>query len=733
MSPLLAQASLVLTIALAGVVAFLAAEQLWLWRTRRQESLHLWAALVSLDALAYLFARALQSVSVAPDSALFALHVMHTATLLLVPLGLGAIRAGVGHPRPRAVVAFFAVAGAMLVLLWLTPAVLGGHVQPRTNLLGQSYWAATTGTASPLLVAYYLVGFGYPVWMLRRAPLVAGERGTATVLVAAVGLAGLNDLLLNVGLRTFHVLEYAIAGLAISLDYILARRLRQKLASAVDAARQSEAKLRALIEGAPDPIVLHRDGRILHLNSAGLAWLGYRAPVELVGQPLERIFVDGPVAPGPSAAETEGREPRFRRQDGTLLTGEVVSLSVVLDGELATLSRVHDTTEVRRMKAHVAASDRLASIGTLAAGIAHEINNPLSYLTTNLEVADQSLQAVAGALPPPALRELGQLLAEARDGADRIRRIVGDLRTLSRSDDEAVEAVDLREVLDWSTGIAWNEIRHRARLIKDYEPGCVVEGNVGRLGQVFLNLLVNAAQAIPEGHATHNEIRVTARRSGDRVVVEVADTGSGMDAATLARLFEPFFTTKPIGVGTGLGLPICHGIVTARGGQIRVQSALGAGTTVSVELPAAAVVARAPSARPVAPVAVPRQRVLVVDDEPLVRRSLERALRGHEVSSADGGREAIALCLEGEHDVILCDLMMPDVTGMDVYEAVCAVRPELARRFVFITGGAFTPRARAFVDALPNTVVDKPISVAKLEVVIRDVVARDPRATEAAG
>src|SRR5688572_4589382 len=238
--------------------------------------------------------------------------------------------------------------------------------------------------------------------------------------------------------------------------------------------------------------------------------------------------------------------------------------------------------ERSRLEEQLVISDRMASVGTLAAGVAHEINNPLCALMGNLEfVADDLGQvirdinalalegAAKGRVPSTSLSEpMARLtdiqgpLNEARDAAERVRLIVKDLKAFSRSDEETRGPVDVHTVIDSSIRMAHNEIRHHARLVKVYGEVPLVEGNEARLSQVFLNLLVNAAHAVPEGHIDQNEIRVETRLLGeDRVVVEVRDTGTGIPAHALPRIFDPFFTTKPIGVGTGLGLAICHRIV----------------------------------------------------------------------------------------------------------------------------------------------------------------------------
>jgi PAS domain S-box-containing protein len=241
-----------------------------------------------------------------------------------------------------------------------------------------------------------------------------------------------------------------------------------------------------------------------------------------------------------------------------------------------------DITERKEMQARLVRSERMASLGTLAGGVAHEINNPLSYVTSNVRFIGDELAALARRLPETRATEISSVLAETLQGLDRIRRIVGDLRAFSRVDPQ-LGPVDLHRVLDLAVSMASSQIRFRARLVKDYAQVPPVEGNESRLGQVFLNLLINAAEAIPDGHPEENEIRVVTRAVGSScVAVEIQDTGCGIPLDIRDRIFEPFFTTKP--VGTGLGLSICHGIITSFGGEISVESEVGRGSTFRVVL-----------------------------------------------------------------------------------------------------------------------------------------------------
>jgi CheY-like chemotaxis protein len=266
--------------------------------------------------------------------------------------------------------------------------------------------------------------------------------------------------------------------------------------------------------------------------------------------------------------------------------------------------------------------------------------------------------------------------------------------------------------------MCFNELRYRARLVRDYGEVPAVTGNATRLEQVFLNLLVNALQATPEGDAEHYAITVrTAAHPSGRVAIEVIDSGVGIPAENLKQIFDPFFTTKPVGVGTGLGLSICHNLVKAMGGAIEVSSEPGRGSTFRVLLPAELPKAEGSLASGAAREAGKRATLLFVDDEASLGTSLRRVLRKHgvEVTSETSGREALDRLRRGErYDLLLCDLMMPDLTGMDVFEEVGKLAPDQLRRMAFLSGGAFTARAQTFVDTVAQPTLAKPCDVQQI-------------------
>jgi signal transduction histidine kinase/ActR/RegA family two-component response regulator len=384
--------------------------------------------------------------------------------------------------------------------------------------------------------------------------------------------------------------------------------------------------------------------------------------------------------------------------------------------------------ELRRTQEQLIVADRRVSIGRLAAGVAHEINNPLAFIEANLRFAAEELPEVAllaKASADPALvarvTEIAEALAESRQGADRVGHIVRGLKTFGRTDEDRREPVSVRAALEAALDMSAHEIKHRARVVRALGEAPLVDGNEVRLSQVFLNLLLNAAQALPEHAPAANEVRVSLYRDARGwAVAEVTDTGPGIPPEILDRIFDPFFTTKPVGVGTGLGLSISQGIVLSLGGELKVDTAAGRGTTFTVALPPSGAGALAPRGHEeVGPEGRPA-RLLVVDDEPLVATAVRRALsRRHEVVVATSGREALDLLRAGARfDRILCDVMMPGMTGIELHAALERVAPDQARVVTFMTGGAFTEGANAFLEQRAGDWLEKPLDLAKLRRIV---------------
>ena len=508
---------------------------------------------------------------------------------------------------------------------------------------------------------------------------------------------------------------------------------------AQEALERSEANLRMVLEKSPTLTFVHRDGVALYVSRALVERLGFTDASEMIGantlehvHPDDRQKVMERMAHTTSGGHAHPIEVRLIHRDGSLVIVEAIGYPLVFDEQPAIVVFCVDLTERREMYARMAVADRMVSVGTLAAGVAHEINNPLAYVIGNLELLSRELPAMLAGTSRLPVPELHAIVADARDGAVRVAAIVRELRALSRSDEVSKGPIDLEPVLASCLKMVGNELRHRARVLTSIPPGLPpVDANASRLGQVFLNLLVNAAHAIPDGRGDSATIRVRAYAEAGNVIVEVADTGVGIPSHVIGRIFDPFFTTKPIGQGTGLGLPISHEIVRSLGGSIDVESTPGSGTTFRVVLPASQRTPSTPERPVVESVSSRRARVLVVDDEAAVGRSIQGLLAPElDVTHVTRGREALAKIAAGErYDAVLCDLMMPEMSGIELFLELQRCDPALAHRVVFLTGGAFTDHARDFIASAEHPPLEKPFTESQLRAAIERLTSSARRAS----
>jgi len=601
-----------------------------------------------------------------------------------------------------------------------------------------------TGILSVSAAAYVNGGIGAPAAtafpaISLLAIFVGGQRaGLAAVAAAGVALALLWLIgpmpggppapgrpltrLLSIETTTFAV-------------YALARVFEEERARSAEAIARSHADFQRLVDRSRDAIVVVRDGRIAYANSALADLFGFDHETSLVGRPLvDVIHADDRDALAPTLARMlsgpreKAAEASFRRPDGERVTIVLHQVeNVDFGGGEGLLLVGRDIRERKRLEAQLRMADRMASVGSLAAGVAHEVNNPLTYVMTNVSYALDCAREVRDGASTEELDDALEALSEAQDGAIRVQRIVRDLQSFSRESSPEQSQVDLREVLASAIKMAGHEVKHRAALVEDHGDDLpLVWGDEPQLAQLFLNLVINAAQAIPVGHLADHSITVRTRRVGTddapTAVVEVVDSGSGIDEALLDRVFDPFFTTKPVGEGTGLGLAIAHGLVTSMGGKLTLRNNPDRGATARVELPAMTRrterLTFAPSLAPVRRIettlaedgthdaqgarsgkALPK--VLVVDDEPYVAQAIRRMLSAsYEVAVVRSGFDALDHLTRDHYAAILCDVMMPEMSGVDLYEEVVKLLPGDEERFIFMTGGAFTAEAQTFLAVL---------------------------------
>ncbi|WNG54103.1 PAS domain-containing protein [Archangium gephyra] len=381
-------------------------------------------------------------------------------------------------------------------------------------------------------------------------------------------------------------LDYAlINAFAVRAGFELERR-RQR-----DELERSRDLLQKTLDIVPEPLLVKDRGyRWIAMNSAFCRLMG-RPLEELLGmtdrelmpkaeadasrRQDEQVFTTGQPHEAEDTVTDASGQARVLRTRKTLFTGGGRSLLMVLG---------RDITDRKRLESQLRLADRMASAGTLATGMAHEINNPLTFVSANLTFLEEQLTGMM--VLPEALPEMREVLTETREGVGRIRELVQDLKSFARADDDRVGPVDVHRVVDSALRLMRSAMRHRTQVVRAFGEVPPVRGNEARLGQVLVNLLVNALQALPARTADDNRIQVSTWREGPHhVVLQVEDNGQGIPLEIQRRIFEPFFTTKPVGVGTGLGLAICNSIVQGMGGRIEVRSQPGQGTAFQLKLP----------------------------------------------------------------------------------------------------------------------------------------------------
>jgi two-component system NtrC family sensor kinase len=533
-------------------------------------------------------------------------------------------------------------------------------------------------------------------------------------------------------------------------DQYLLSALADYAAIAIENARlyeqvkMSEARYRDLFANAYDLIfTLDRSLRISSINKVGPELIGYPEQ-ELIGHALEALSVPESwvLAHRQLADLLAGRtiqpfELRLRRRDEEVVILEV-SARLVRDGgrEESIHCIARNMTERRRLEEQLMRSEKLSAIGQLVAGVAHELNNPLTSISgfTQLMLRDNSL--------PGQVRED---LTHIGTQADRAGKIVQNLLVFAREHKPQRLLVDMNDVLRSTLSLRAYQLRvDNIKVDLQLDPNLPqTVADPFQLQQVFLNLINNSHQAIVErgdpGVLTLRTVVVApAVAENGRTVqpiirVSVGDTGVGIAQANLNKIFDPFYTTKPVGQGTGLGLSICFGIMQEHGGRIWAESEVGVGTTMIVDLP---LLAEAGSGGPLLDGDVAtsdvggqlRCRVLVVDDEEPVALLLARLLRdlGHIPTVVTSGMAAIELVRREPFDMVLTDVKMPGMSGFELYQAIKDREPELASRLAFITGDTLTAATQARIAQSGNPYLAKPFAIERLEGIVRSLLVQYP-------
>jgi signal transduction histidine kinase len=349
-------------------------------------------------------------------------------------------------------------------------------------------------------------------------------------------------------------------------------------------------------------------------------------------------------------------------------------------------------------------AERMAALGTLAAGVAHEINNPLTYVRGNLELLQEQLR------PESENASHRSRIQVALQGLSRVEGIVGDLRTFSRQDAEVLSPVHIEAAVCSAMDMLGAEALGGVPLHQHYQPDLPPAlANEDRLIQVVVNLLNNALQSM--GSSTVGpRLTVSASQCADgRLQLEVSDTGAGISEDHLSQIFRPFFTTKSDTGGMGLGLSMCRSMMVRMGGEISATSRVGKGSCFVLKLPAAQ--RRPESAQPADTALAAREdsaRVLVIDDEASILSIIGEVLSEHTVTLAQSGQRGLEHLIKEDYDLVLCDLMMPGISGVQVFERSVREKPELADRFIFMTGGTISPTVRDFIEQRQSEWLSKP-------------------------
>jgi two-component system cell cycle sensor histidine kinase/response regulator CckA len=382
-----------------------------------------------------------------------------------------------------------------------------------------------------------------------------------------------------------------------------------------------------------------------------------------------------------------------------------------------------EVTERKQLKAQAHFNDKLSTIGMLAAGVAHEINNPITWVLGNLSLLQNFTNTLSTDLldddehshateVPELLAKIDETIIELMHGMEQVRDITRSLKGLSRIDKNETLPADVHKILNMAIRMASLEFKNRAHLEKNFAENMpLILSNPGKLHQVFLNLLINAAQAIPANDAKQNTIRVSTHIENGSIRVDISDTGKGIAPDILPKIFEPFFTTKQGGQGTGLGLSICREIVRDLKAEMSVKSTVGEGTRFTVYLRIPREALKKTATLDVVTPSKNNKQILLIDDEPMLLKLMQRILQSHgHITTALGGNNAMQLIAERgkEFDIIITDLNMPEVSGSDLYRHAAEKHPGLEKRFVFITGGVEMPWVKEFLTTTGNPVLEKP-------------------------
>jgi PAS domain S-box-containing protein len=601
-----------------GVGGYIGLLHLWMWGRREGSASHLWVAFFCLGSLGFQIARTVQGGTSLPSAALAAGRFQAAMAPVLIFSLVGFARSLAPVRWSPALFGTFAAANALLgVVMYRTPLFIPRAEGIRYDLFGEPFLGTPAAPALAFLLPYILASFSYVAYEVNHSPELAREERRALLLsLGAYAVLGVASVLSAMDVVTVPVMtQYGPLVVALGLSYtLLLRHQRQRVAlerTAEDHAAalgESEARYRSLVDSAPVGIVACKhDGRLVAVNRRMLDILGAPPDAQLsdsgrlnilpedgfdassiLGGPMARALAHC-MSTGESTQEELSTTSRWGAH--LQLRLNVASVSDAAGQITGAQAIVEDVSSRRRLEDQLRQWQKMEAVGHLAAGIAHEINNPMAYVRTNLTVLREEWAELISAGteqmpdgPPAELQaradECEELIAESLEGVDRTIAIVRDVKDFAHTGEARMEPLDLNEVVESSLRMATGRLGSGVRVERSYGELAPVVGSSGQLQQVLLNLLMNAIHAL-DGDGL---ICVSTWEDVDATAISISDTGCGIDSDVLEHLFDPFFTTKPTGEGTGLGLYISYEIVRAHGGEIRVQSRPGEGSRFEVRL-----------------------------------------------------------------------------------------------------------------------------------------------------
>ncbi len=591
--------------------------------------------------------------------------------------------------------------------------VTGPYAVNATNWTNYQFLFITVGVGALVShLRWYLFLMGANIVAVLVTTYVGGSNDTDwALLLSTCTIASIVSSLLVVMRRAAVKRVHAL-----TLD---ADRKRQVAEEALAVAERAQADLQQLVAKAPDAVLIIIDDTIHYANETFLNCVR-RKEEDVLQRSLRELTQAGGLETNRSSRLS------FARADGeTVILEFSEATNIQQGGKEAQLFIGRDVSAADSdLQAKLQLSDRMAAIGVLAAGVAHEINNPLAYVLGNLSALEEDAETFVRGMSDEAKGDFAELVADSLHGARRVAAIIKDLNSIARTETEETKA-NVNQALQSSIRIAQPHLTQKSALLIEIQDVPNVACNQARLSQICLNLIINAAHSLldnslPDSRDNQITIRCNLAPRDEGVLIEIEDTGCGMNADTQRRLFEPFFTTKAVGEGTGLGLYYCMNEVEKCGGELSFTSEVGKGTCFRITLPFFQAPQIETIHRPIVKM-TKGMRILIIDDDVLVCRALQRLLRGNETIVLNSATEAMHRIQTDIFDVIFCDLMMPEMTGDQLYWKSEKLLPGIGKKFIFITGGAFTPETEEFLGSVPAQVVMKPFGKNSLQQALVDV------------